>query len=204
MMSERLEYRPVTAATLDDFHRLVQDEHVRRYLMDGELFPREWSEQRVRDSASLFERCGVGLWLVHQRETGNVVGFCGFLDIPSVHPQPQLLYAIFERFTGQGYATEMARASIAEARRYSDLSTIVASVDEANVASVRVLEKLGFRRTARPPRCLRRCALVGARGVVRRSTDTLPQVVVAHRDDLETLGSAWRAKRHCVSDLCRQ
>ena len=151
MMSERLEYRPVTAATLDDFHRLVQDDHVRRYLMDGELFPREWSEQRVRDSADLFERCGVGLWLAHQRETGDVVGFCGFLDVPPIHPQPQLVYAMFERFTGYGYATEMARASITEARRHSGFSTIVASVDEANVASVRVLDKLGFRRTARHP-----------------------------------------------------
>ena len=151
MMSERLEYRPVTAATLDDFHRLVQDDHVRRYLMDGELLPREWSEQRVRDSAGRFERCGVGLWLAHPRETGDVVGFCGLLDIPSVHPQPQLVYAMFERFTGQGYATEMARASIAEARRHSGFNTIVASVDEVNVASVRVLEKLGFRRAGRHP-----------------------------------------------------
>jgi len=151
MMSERLEYRPVTAATLDDFHRLVQDDHVRRYLMDGELLPREWSEKRVRDSTALFERCGVGLWLAHQRESGDVMGFCGFLDIPSMHPQPQLVYAMFKRCTGQGYATEMARASIAEARRHSGFSTIVASVDEANVASVRVLEKLGFRRASRHP-----------------------------------------------------
>jgi RimJ/RimL family protein N-acetyltransferase len=45
----------------------------------------------------------------------------------------------------------MARAAIAEARRHSGFSTIVASVDEANVASVRVLEKLGFRRTASRP-----------------------------------------------------
>ena len=151
MMSERLEYRPVTTATLDDFHRLVQDDHVRRYLMDGELFPREGSEQRVRDSTDLFERRGVGLWLAYRRETDDVVGFCGFLDIPSMHPQPQLVYAIFERCTGQGYATEMARASIAETRRHSGFSTIVASVDEANVASVRVLEKLGFREASRHP-----------------------------------------------------
>jgi RimJ/RimL family protein N-acetyltransferase len=151
MMSERLEYRPVTTATLDDFHVLVQDDHVRRYLMDGELLPREWTEQRVRDSAGLFERYGVGLWLAHQRETGDLVGFCGFLDMPSVHPQPQLVYAMFGRFTGQGYATEMARASIAEARRHSGFSTIAASVDEANVASVRVLEKLGFRPAGRHP-----------------------------------------------------
>lgn len=61
MMSERLKYQPVTPATLDDFHSLVQDDHVRRYLMDDQLFPREWSEQRVRDSVALFDRRGVGL-----------------------------------------------------------------------------------------------------------------------------------------------
>jgi RimJ/RimL family protein N-acetyltransferase len=91
------------------------------------------------------------LWLAHQRETDDVVGFCGFLDMPPMHAQPQLVYAMFERYTGRGYATEMARASIAEARRHSGFCTIVASVDEVNVASVRVLEKLGFRQTARRP-----------------------------------------------------
>jgi len=40
----------------------------------------------------------------------------------------------------------MARASIAQARKQHGLVTIVAGVDEVNVASVRVLEKLGFER----------------------------------------------------------
>jgi ribosomal-protein-alanine N-acetyltransferase len=151
MMSERLAYEVVTPATLDEFHRLVQDDHVRRYLMDGQLFPRQWSEERVRDSADLFERRGVGLWLAHHKATRNLVGFCGFLEIPSMHPQPQLVYAMFEGFTGMGYATEMARASIAEARRHSGFSTIAACVDEGNVASIRVLEKLGFRREPTEP-----------------------------------------------------
>ena len=38
----------------------------------------------------------------------------------------------------------------------------------------------------------------------RPRTSRLAQVVVAHRDDLEALGSTRRAKRHRVSDLCRQ
>jgi ribosomal-protein-alanine N-acetyltransferase len=151
MTSERLKYQPVTPATLDDFHSLVQDDHVRRYLMDGQLFPREWSEQRVRDSVALFDRRGVGLWLAYERTSGELAGFCGFLEIPSMHPEPQLVYALFERFTGIGYATEMAVASIAEAHRHPGFSTIVAGVDEVNVASLRVLEKLGFRRHGTQP-----------------------------------------------------
>jgi RimJ/RimL family protein N-acetyltransferase len=148
MISERLTYHPVTAATVDDFHALVRDRHVQRYLMDGQSLPRKWTEDRVRDSAALFGRRGVGIWLARDRQTGELVGFCGFLEMSAVHPEPQLVYALFERFTGRGYASEMAGAAIAESRRFPDFQTIVASVDEVNVASVHLLEKLGFRRMA--------------------------------------------------------
>ena len=151
MISERLTYRPVTPESLDAFHALVRDDHVRQFLMDGELFPREWSMERVQDSVSLFERRGVGLWLARERGTDELVGFCGFLQIGSMHAEPELVYALFERFTGNGYTTEMARASIDEARRQPGFSTIIASVDEVNLASVHVVEKLGFQRVAARP-----------------------------------------------------
>jgi ribosomal-protein-alanine N-acetyltransferase len=144
--SERLQYQPVRHATLEAFHGLVQEEHVRRYLMDGQILPLEWSERRIRESEALFERRGVGLWLVQEKATAELVGFCGFLEIPSLHPEPQLVYAMFERFTGRGYATEMARASIAHARRQAGFEDIIAGVDEANAASLRLLQKLGFER----------------------------------------------------------
>ncbi len=148
MLSGRLQYRPLTIVDLDSFHGLVRDEHVRRYLMDGNLFPRAWSETRIHESQTLFERRGVGLWLVLDRTTDEVAGFCGFLEIPSIHPEPQLVYAMFERFSGKGYATEMARTSIDHARSQSGFAQVIASVDEVNVASLRVLEKLGFVRIA--------------------------------------------------------
>jgi RimJ/RimL family protein N-acetyltransferase len=149
--SERLTYRPVSLADLDAFHGLVEDEHIRRYLMDGNVLPREWSAAQIRLSQTLFDRLGVGLWLAHETETDELVGFCGFLVLPEVHARPELVYAMRERFTGRGFATEMARASIAEARAHPAFGEIVASVDEVNAASVRVLEKLGFERAGRRP-----------------------------------------------------
>jgi RimJ/RimL family protein N-acetyltransferase len=145
--SERLRYHLVEPATLDAFHSLVQDEHVRRYMMDGNVFSREWSEQRIRESQALFERRGVGIWLAHEKNMNEVVGFCGFWTSPGC-PDPQLIYAMFERFSGRGFATEMARASIAQARTQPSFEEIEADVDEVNAASVRVLEKLGFERIA--------------------------------------------------------
>jgi RimJ/RimL family protein N-acetyltransferase len=134
----------VTLDHLDRFHVLVQDEHIRRYMMDGEVFPREWSEARVHDSEALTARRGVGLWLAFEQASGRLVGFCGFLEFPSMHPEPQLVYALLARFTGLGYATEMARVMIEDARANAGFTEIIAGVDEVNAGSVRVLEKLGF------------------------------------------------------------
>jgi ribosomal-protein-alanine N-acetyltransferase len=145
--SPRLAYEPVRLDTLDAFHALIEDAHVRRYLMDGEVMPRAWSEDRVRDSIALFERRGVGLWLARDTDSNALAGFGGFLVIPSIDPEPQLVYALLEPFTGKGYATEMARALIADARTLRGFTEIVAAVDAANAASSRVLEKLGFTRT---------------------------------------------------------
>jgi RimJ/RimL family protein N-acetyltransferase len=146
MESERLKYTELQPDHLDSFHSLVRDVHVRRYLLDGRVLPIEWSEETILQSRSLFERRGVGIWLAHHKLTDELVGFCGFLEIVSVHPEPQLVYAMFEKFTGSGYATEMARACIAQARTRDGFRTIIASVDEVNAASLRVLEKLGFER----------------------------------------------------------
>jgi RimJ/RimL family protein N-acetyltransferase len=150
MVRPRLRYERLALDHLDQFHALVQDAHIRRYLMDGEVFPREWSEQRIRDSEALRTRRGVGLSLAFDHASGELAGFCGFLEIPSVHPEPQLVYALLERFTGHGYATEMARAAIGDARA-AGFTSIAAGVDEVNAASVRVLEKLGFVRTGTHP-----------------------------------------------------
>ena len=149
--SARLRYQPVALDRLDEFHHLVQDEHVRRYLMDGNVFPREWSEERIGDSRELFERRGVGLWLVEEVASGALVGFCGFLELPDLHPEPQLVYALLERFTGRGYATEMGRTAIDHARTLPGFEEVVAGVDEVNAASVRVLEKLGFEQVSTLP-----------------------------------------------------
>jgi [ribosomal protein S5]-alanine N-acetyltransferase len=151
MTSARLTYEPLDPTHLDAFHLLVEDEHVRRYLMDGVVYPREWSEERIDESQDLFRRRGVGIWLAHDKTSGELVGFCGFLEMLHVHPEPQLVYAMFERFTGKGYAGEMARGAIAYARSRAGFEAIVAAVDEVNAASLRVLEKLGFERIATQP-----------------------------------------------------
>jgi ribosomal-protein-alanine N-acetyltransferase len=144
MESQRLRYHPLDTTHLDQFHSLIKDDHIRQYLFDGQVFSRAWAAERIRKSLLLFQRRGVGIWMALDKSTSEQVGFCGFLEIPEVHSEPQLVYAVLEGFTGKGYATEMARTAIAEACTKRGFTTILATVDEVNVPSLRILEKLGF------------------------------------------------------------
>jgi aminoglycoside 3-N-acetyltransferase len=148
--SDRLRYAPLGPDDLRVFHGLIQDEYVRRYMLDGGVMTEDWSAARIRDSEALFARRGVGVWLARERESGELVGFTGFFEFAPPEREPQLMYALFERFAGRGYTTEMARAAVARARERG-FPHVIAEADEVNAASLRVLEKLGFARVATLP-----------------------------------------------------
>src|SRR6266536_4334732 len=71
VQSSRLTFRPIGPDDIDDFSALVQDEHIRRYMMDGKVFPPSWSAEHIRESQVLFDRLGVGLWIVHLKQTAE-------------------------------------------------------------------------------------------------------------------------------------
>jgi RimJ/RimL family protein N-acetyltransferase len=144
MKPARLLYTPVASDTVQEFTRLLHDPHIRRYLLDGEIVSSNWCEERILESVRSFQQRGIGIWLVREAISSELVGFCGFLQIIPDHSEPQLVYALLERFTGCGYATEMARTAIKVAVEDAHFTTIYASVDACNVASVRVLQRIGF------------------------------------------------------------
>jgi [ribosomal protein S5]-alanine N-acetyltransferase len=147
MFTARLAFTPLTAEQLLAFHDLVTDPHIRRYMMDGQILSREWAAEQIAASLVRFEASGTGLWLASVREGGgSPIGFCGFMTASAAGLGPELVYALREASTGAGLATEMAQAMIAHARAQPGFEQISASVDAVNARSVRILEKLGFRR----------------------------------------------------------
>jgi len=87
---------------------------------------------------------GFGLWRVDERESGEPVGICGLLKRDWL-ADPDIGYAILERFRGRGYAVEAARAVMEWALREKGIGRIVAITSLGNATSGAVLEKIGFR-----------------------------------------------------------
>lgn len=77
---------------------------------------------------------------------GRLIGDIGIHTLD--HDQLELGYTLSPSFQGMGYATEAVHAIIREAFTVWNTHRIAASVDPDNRASIRLLERLGFRREA--------------------------------------------------------
>ncbi len=83
------------------------------------------------------------LWAVELRETGHVIGDCGF-HVVDDRPGIELGFHLDPRFWNRGYATEAATAAVQYAFEVLAAPSIHAWVAPGNDSSVRVLGKLGF------------------------------------------------------------
>jgi RimJ/RimL family protein N-acetyltransferase len=86
---------------------------------------------------------GYGRFACVWKETGEVIGFSGLKYVPEIS-DTELGYRFLPEFWGLGLATEAGRASINFARSDLRLQRLVALVHPENVASAKVLTKLGF------------------------------------------------------------
>ena len=92
---------------------------------------------------------GPGILAVERKGTADVIGYCGLTIHGNGSPdEPELAYELLRAVHGCGYATEAGQAVVTWARE-AGYRRLWAGVWDWNVASRRVLEKLGFREAGR-------------------------------------------------------
>jgi RimJ/RimL family protein N-acetyltransferase len=141
--TERLAFRRMDLADLDDLAALLGDPVVMRY------YPRVLDRGAARGwiawNQDLYEREGFGLWVVTLRETGEFVGDCGLTpqEVDGV-TDVEVGYHVRAELQGHGYATEAAAACHAYARDVLGVPRLIAIIHPDNVPSQRVAEKIGL------------------------------------------------------------
>ena len=92
-----------------------------------------------------WERNGFGPWVFHVRETGEAVASAALRRVEiEGQPEVEVGYRVAAAWWGRGIATEMASALVGIARDRLGLAEIVAFTLPFNLASRRVMEKVGF------------------------------------------------------------
>ena len=91
-----------------------------------------------------YRQHGFGLSAVVRRDSNTAIGLCGLLKRDTL-ADIDIGYAFLPTAFRQGYAAEACAAVLADAWTRLALCRVVAIVSVGNAASVRVLDKLGFR-----------------------------------------------------------
>ncbi|AZG44646.1 GNAT family N-acetyltransferase [Gordonia insulae] len=146
----RLRLRPVTMSDVDALVDLDSDPAVMRYVSGGAATSREEIENWVLPRAQAEHRAHrTGMWTAVDRTTSTFRGWF-LLRAPrhSNQPELELSYRLRRDAWNQGLATEAARALMTMSFQEISTDRIFASTMAANMASRRVMEKIGMRLSA--------------------------------------------------------
>lgn len=151
LSTPRLSLRPLAPSGADALHALWTQPDVRRYLWDDAVLPPEHTTAILEENERRFATEGLGLWGCYGPASEALIGFAGywyFFEPPEHH----LLYGLAPERWGQGLATEAARAVLHYGFTEGDLTAILAATDPPNLASQRVLDRLGMTYTGEKQR----------------------------------------------------
>jgi len=110
-----------------------------------------------------FERYGYGMWGVELLQEPQLVGLAGLVK-RDLLPEPDLGFALLDRYAGRGFAFEAATAVLTLAQA-SGLKRLLAIVQADNRRSISLLGRLGFElegsQAGSGPPVLRYCRALG-------------------------------------------
>ncbi len=149
---DRLEFfdgEPESLAAI--WYEWRQQEQARRFNPFAKSSAAELSERirvgsRELKDADLEQPPSSILRFVRLRADGAIVGQVNLHAINSKMQNAEIGYQIDEAHYGKGYATEMVGSWIEQVFKETGIRKLLAFVAEENVASCRVVEKLGFKR----------------------------------------------------------
>lgn len=123
---------------------LVNDPDFLRHIGDkGVRTPEDARAYLCNGPLASYAAHGFGLWGVEPREGGALLGMSGLLQRDWLDA-PDIGYAFLPSARGRGVAREAAEAVLGLARPRFAATRVLAIVNPENVASIRLLEQVGF------------------------------------------------------------
>lgn len=144
LRTQRLILQTWMASDLEDALAIWGDPKVMALLDHRGGLPRDQVEERLRLEITRQETFGVQYWKTVETETGALVGCCGLRPYSFGESGLELGYYLVPAKWGLGYATEAAAGVIQHAFNTLSLPQLFAGHHPQNLASRRVLTKLGF------------------------------------------------------------
>lgn len=144
LRTTRLMLRRFAEADTDAIFEVLSNPRVVRY-WDAPAWSKRAQAERFIANCDRMEREQSGVRLAIVRgDDGVFIGQCCLLKLNPTYRSATLGYSLADAAWGHGFATEAAGALLHWAFDALDVNRVQAETDTRNLASIRVLEKLGF------------------------------------------------------------
>lgn len=137
----RLQLRHFSQTDLDELALIFSDPLVLKYLVPNRAATREETHTALLSIIRHWQRHGYGRWAVVHQATQKLIGYGG---LRSFDGTPELVYLLARPYWGCGLATEIARGCLEYGFMRHRFERIIALTQPDNLASRRVMEKIGL------------------------------------------------------------
>jgi len=143
MKTERLVLEPWQNDDWSEFRPIATDPEVMRYVTGGVPWTDEMIRSFVDRQMHLYLERGFCRWKLIETQSGELIGFCGvgrWRDAADL----EIGWWLARRCWGQDLATEAAKAALDDVFERGKLERVISIARPANVASTRIMEKIGL------------------------------------------------------------
>ena len=142
--TQRLILREFQREDLAELAPILADSQVMKFSPTGVNSIKQVQE-RIESFINCYKKFGFGKWAVIFKEHNKLIGYCGIaVERIDNQDESELGYRLNSRYWGQNLATEAALATIQYGFNQFKLPYVLGIVERENIASVRVLQKIGM------------------------------------------------------------
>lgn len=140
----RLLIRPFVMDDLNELYCLYNQPELMQYI-DGAARSYEGTKAYLLGYLADYDRHGFGLCAAILKSTAQMIGRCGLIPVSTeAGPEGELAFLFKKEYWGLGLATEFSEKMVQYAFDKLKLIRVYATVNHQNVASIRVLQKIGM------------------------------------------------------------
>ena len=122
---------------------LNSDPEIVKYVHEPTLQTEAQAEKILLDIILPQYKNNLGRWAIHTKDNMDFIGWCGLKYRPELD-EIDLGYRLMQNAWGKGFATEAAQHSLDYGFNHLNLKLITGRAHIENIASIKVLEKIGM------------------------------------------------------------
>lgn len=142
--TERLILREVTLKDAEDMLTYLSDPDVVKHMGLEPYQTVEDVQSEIQWYQSIVKEGSGVRWGITLRNSGKVIGSCGFLNRASKHFRAEVGFELSKQYWGKGIASEALEAVVKFGFKHMELERIEALIEPGNTSSQKLVEKTGF------------------------------------------------------------